>query len=75
MGEMTLMNRFTLLDKMREHYKNRDIGALKRGLSLGAFFLLDEDKIKIQKAIQKLELEGITEHSKMLIDKAKKELS
>lgn len=69
MGEIVLMNRDTLLEKMREHYKNKDVKSLKRGLSLGAFFLLDEDKTKIQLAIQKLESEGLTDNERELIKK------
>lgn len=69
MGEIVLMNRNTLLEKMREHYKNKDIKSLKRGLSLGAFFLLDEDKTKIQLAIQKLESENLTDNERDLIKK------
>ena len=71
MGELILMNRATMLEKLREHYKNGDINAMKRGLSLGAFFLLDEDKVKIQKAIQHLESTGLTSNEINLFNKAK----
>lgn len=73
--EIILMNRETLLEKLRISYKEKDIGTLKRALTLWHYFLLEEDKVKIQQAIYKLEESGITEHSKFLIDKAKKELT
>ena len=73
--EINLMNRETLLIKLRQQYKEKNVNELKRALTLWHYFLLDEDKIKIQKAIQHLEYTQLTENEVILINKAKKELT
>lgn len=49
------MDRLTVLERMRESWRNGDVKSLKRQLAIGSWWLTDEDKLKIERAIHDLE--------------------
>ena len=49
------MNRLEVLEKMRDDYRSGDLPSLKRKFVMSQWLLTNEDKAKIQMAIDKLE--------------------
>jgi len=52
----TNMTREGMLEKMREDYRTKNVSSLKRHFSMGQWILTEDDKVKIQKAIDKLDM-------------------
>lgn len=51
------MNKSVAIEKMRDLYRAGDLDGLKRRFLLASWFLTDEEKKKIQQAIDKLTYE------------------
>lgn len=56
------MNKSVEIDKMRDLYRAGDVDGLKRRFLLASWFLTDEEKQRIQQAIDKLTYEDQSLH-------------